>query len=411
MKVLHLVSSSLPKISGYSIRTHNILKFQNKAINAFALTDLNAYYKSPYEIIDNVIYFQYPKDIGYKILSRSKFLNRRVVKKLYYRFNTLLLKRQIALLRRLVKRYNIDLIHAHSVIDFGKIGLKVAREFQIPFIFEIRGFMEYTYVALRTFEKNSRNFYKIQRKRTKLAKNSDLIITLGKNMKKELMRLNSSNKKIKIIPNGIDTSKLKPIPTNNNLKDKLGLNGKLVLGYIGSIRPIEGIEILIKSIKILNEEGYKLNLLLVGKTLKSYFHKLANLSESLKILDQIKYVGPVSHEIIKNYYSIVDIIIIPRLDKKVNRIVTPLKPLEAMSMEKLVLTSKLPALCELVKPKISGDLFEPNNVEALADKIKYYINNSNEIIQIGRSARKYVIENFDWKKITEKYLRIYENLL
>lgn len=411
MRVLHLIGNSLPNISGYSIRTHNILKFQNQSIDAIALTDLNSYYKTKYDIIDNVVYLRFPNDIVYKFLSKFKFLNRRFIKKFYYKINTNIFRKQLYFLRRVVKKYDIDLIHAHSVTDFGELGLKVAKAFKIPFIFEVRGFMEYTHIALGTYQKGSRKFINVRKKRTRLAKKADLVITLGKNMKRELIKYNISSKNIKIVPNGVDTRKLEPIPPNKELKKKLGLDGEVNIGYIGSIRPIEGIEFLIKSLKNLDDEGYKVKMLLVGNAMEGYFNKLIKLAKSLEVLDHIIYTGPISHENIKEYYSIIDIIVIPRLDLKVNRIVTPLKPLEAMAMEKLVITSNLPALCELVEPGLTGDVFYPNNVIALTKKLKLYIQNADKIPEIGKNAKKYVATNYDWKIITEKYLMIYENLI
>ncbi len=128
-------------------------------------------------------------------------------------------------------------------------------------------------------------------------------------------------------------------------------------------------------------------------------------------MDYIKFIGHIQFKDILSYYSILDIVVIPRINARVCNIVTPLKELEAMAMEKVVITSDLPALREMVKPGISGDVFEPDNHIELANKILKYISNTSLSERIGRSARIFVKENHDWDIIVDKYRVLYEKLI
>ncbi len=94
-----------------------------------------------------------------------------------------------------------------------------------------------------------------------------------------------------------------------------------------------------------------------------------------------------------------------------NRLVTPLKPLEAMAMERVLLTSNLPALKEMVKTNVSGDVFEVENFYDLSEKILKYLNNSHLREQLGKRAREYVVKNYEWNLIGNKYALIYNNIL
>lgn len=410
MNVLHLLYQSFPSLSGYSVRSHNILKFQNKYINAIALTDLNNYYKSQLDYIDHVNYYRYPKDWLYKILSKRNHFILRKGRSLYYKFNTEILKKQKPLLKKLVSLKEIDIIHTHSDIPFGKIGLSIAREFNIAFIFEIRGFMEETLVATGKIKKNSSSYFKYQKKRNKLAKASDLIITLGKNMKKRLIELGLNHNKIKVVPNGIDTEKFHPLPENKELKNQLSLSRSFVIGYIGNIRPFEGIELMIQACDILKKKNIEIKIVLIGNAIPQYMNTLIRIAKEKGIENNIEYLGPVPYRKISRYYSIIDIIVIPRLELDVSKLVTPLKPLEGMAMEKVVITSELPALCELVKPGISGDLFKVGDPYSLAKKIQYYKENKEELRKLGKKARNYVKDHFDWDLIINRYRKIYSKL-
>ena len=191
----------------------------------------------------------------------------------------------------------------------------------------------------------------------------------------------------------------------------MGIKNEKLLGYIGSIRRIEGIEILLKAMEIIEKEIKDVLLLIIGPGNPIYTNELKIIAKKLKINNYVKFLGPVPNSKIDDYYSILDICIIPRLNIRVNQLVTPLKPLEVMAMGKVLLVSDLPALKELVKSDISGELFETENSEDLADKIMKFFINPEEIDRLGQSARKYVENNYSWQKIIKKYISLYESLL
>lgn len=410
-KILHILNLSLPYLSGYSIRSHFILKNQKNFVHPYALTTPESFRKKEPDIIENITYFRFPPDLGYTLFFKPRTCQRIRVANFYKWFYYNLLKTSLIYLQKLVETQKIELIHAHSIVDLSKYIEKIAVNYKLPYIYEVRGFLEDTHVGLGILKEKSRSYMKRQKKNTSLIKKADLIITLGKSMKEELINRGIREEIIKIVPNGVDTISLCPKPPNINLKQKLGINKKYIIGYIGSVRRIEGIEVLIKAIKILIRKNISVHLLIVGKYNLPYYKELKTISKKLGIEKDISFIGSVPHSEIRDFYSFIDIIVIPRINIRVNRLVTPLKPLEAMAMGKVVLTSDLPALRELVKPKISGDLFESGNYEDLANKLIYYISNPEARSNLGKKARNFVENNFAWSKIIKNYLSIYNQLL
>ena len=184
-----------------------------------------------------------------------------------------------------------------------------------------------------------------------------------------------------------------------------------VIGYIGDFRIIEGIELLLCAICIIIKSKVDVFLLIVGSYDPIYFSELNLIIKKLGITNSVKFTGLVPNSVISDYYSIIDIIVIPRKNLRVNRLVTPLKPLEAMALERIVLTSDLPALREMVKPNIAGDIFEAENTLDLVDKIFKYLNDPLARNRLGKLAREYVLNNYDWNNLAEKYVLLYSNLL
>ncbi|KKL89363.1 hypothetical protein LCGC14_1915430, partial [marine sediment metagenome] len=294
---------------------------------------------------------------------------------------------------------------------FSSLGVKVAHKNKIPFVYEVRGLWEDTDVILGLYKENDSNYLEIRQQETDLMKKADAVITLGNLMKKELINRGIEKKKLYVIPNAVDIDSFQPIPSDMQLKKTFEIENEHIIAYIGSIREIEGIETLIKAIFVVRNELKDIKLLLVGGYDRRYYLKLHNLIKKLSLDQVVLFTGTVPPSEIKRYYSIVDIIGIPRINSRLNRIVTPLKQFEAMAMKKVVIASDLPALREMIKPGISGDLFEPENMNDLADKIIYYLLNERISEKLGVTAKEYVQINHDWDKIAINYRKIYMELL
>ena len=66
------------------------------------------------------------------------------------------------------------------------------------------------------------------------------------------------------IPNGVDTELFSPGPADPGLRAELGLEGRFVVGWIGSFRRFHGIDVLIEAAARARRDVPELALLLVG---------------------------------------------------------------------------------------------------------------------------------------------------
>ena len=127
--------------------------------------------------------------------------------------------------------------------------------------------------------------------------------------------------------------------------------------------------------------------------------------------NEVIFTGRVPHDQVSSYYSIIDIAPIPRTSLPVTEMVSPMKPFEAMSMEKLVIVSNVDALDEIIFDDSIGRKFEKNNVLELAEVLSDSVRNPELRAKIGKSSRKWVIENRDWSQISKKIVDVYDSLL
>jgi glycosyltransferase involved in cell wall biosynthesis len=131
----------------------------------------------------------------------------------------------------------------------------------------------------------------------------------------------------------------------------------------------------------------------------------ARLPEELR--DHFIFAGNVAHNHVRRYYSVMDILVYPRVKSRLTELTTPLKPLEAMAMGKVVVGSDTGGIRELVKDGSNGFLVATQNAEALAGCLAKLAVDLKARRDIGRQAREFVTRERDWKKIVERYLNIY----
>ena len=148
-----------------------------------------------------------------------------------------------------------------------------------------------------------------------------------------------------MVTNAVTVTETKHSQQNEILKlatEQLSQNDELVVGYIGSLRKMEGVDFTAQAVAKLVERGHNVQFfVLTGESgqaeLKSYCGKLG-------IQDRSVILGPVPHEEVKPFFDLIDIFVVSRPDSVVTRLVTPLKPFEAMAMGKTVVASNLTLL-------------------------------------------------------------------
>jgi len=105
-----------------------------------------------------------------------------------------------------------------------------------------------------------------------------------------------------------------------------------------------------------------------------------------------------------------DVLVYPRISRRITELVTPLKPLEAMALEKAVIGSNVGGIKELVEDGANGLLFEAENDQQLAEKCLYALDHEDEMTAMAKRAREYVQRERNWLEVCKRYIQIYKEL-
>lgn len=211
-------------------------------------------------------------------------------------------------------------------------------------------------------------------------------------------KLNKSSKNIVLgmgTCNGINTSfkfnpEQKSIKLLDQLRSKYNVREKKVVGYIGRLVKDKGIDELILAWKIVNSKYPESQLLLVGPieerdSISEYSKKVIRENASIIFIDFVIDASP--------FFSLMNIFVLPTYREGF-----PTVALEASSMALPVLITKATGCTEAIIDNKTG-VFITNEVNDIADKIIYYMDNEELALEHGRAGRKFVNDNFEETKV------------
>jgi len=214
-----------------------------------------------------------------------------------------------------------------------------------------------------------------------------------------------------VVHNGVDTDFFKPNIDARQAAEKYGLEGKHVVLFVGRLARIKGVEHLLKAADtVVNQFGYRNMLfMLVGPPSFDATERPMTMNEILNYIEEhqleknIILTGSLPLEEVRVLYAACDIFALPSLAEG-----DPLVTLEAMASGKPVIGTKVGGIPHHIRDGWNGFLIEPANEQQLADKIKYLIDNPEEGKSMGVNSRRYAEEEFDWKKVAERLLAVYQ---
>ena len=225
-------------------------------------------------------------------------------------------------------------------------------------------------------------------------KRFDKILTVTNYEKKYLIEHGIPEYRISKLGVGIDYNLFKPME-----KERMG--DIFVVSYFGAISAFKGIEIVYKNIKLFkNRKDIKFKL-----ALDLYSQRRSNIVKKLRKFKNVEIFGHLTN--VKNFLNESDLVFLP-YPTMLGNFSIPFTLLEAMSTGNLVLTTNLPPLKEIIEDYKNGFICTINEMK---NKIEWIHENKDSLGYIKRNARKFIIENCDWGRITKKLFSIYNQVV
>ena len=303
-----------------------------------------------------------------------------------------------------------SVIHAASNHLNGLVGNAVAAHFGLPSIYEVRGLWEITRISRQPSFEDSTYFEMMVKMETQACREATGCLAITRGLIDEINRRLEQPRVVDYLPNGVEIERFSPREPDEALRTQLGFpHDAVIIGYIGSIVSYEGLDLLMEALpQVKAATNTPFRVLIVGDG--AYMERVQNACKANELDDVVTFTGRVPHEEVESYYSLVDIAPFPRLPLPVTELVSPLKPFEAMAMEKAVIASDVHALTEIVQHDVTGLLFEKGNGSSLAEALVRLIDDSDLRNKLGGTARSWVQDERDWNAIARTLGSAYEKL-
>lgn len=314
---------------------------------------------------------------------------------------------------RFAKEFMPDIVISSGVTPLDFIGCqRIAKRSRGKVILEVGDLWPLTPIELGGYSKKHPFIVLMQWAENYSYKNTDALISLLPCAKHYMVSHGLDDNKFHYIPNGVveDDWSVKnyTLPEDiENLITKLKNNGKLLVGYAGTHSISNSLYTLLDVSKRLQDSNIEFILLGTGQ-IKDL---LINYAKE-KDIKNVHFFPPISKKLIPSFLCRMDVLYIGFQKQPLYRFgISPNKIFDYMMAGKPIVQA-IEAGNNLVKEAKCGLYVKPEDVQEIACAILTIKNMSDEERKIlGENGHDYVMRNHSYSVLTEKYLKLMENLI
>ena len=277
-----------------------------------------------------------------------------------------------------------------------------------PFVFELRDIWPESVRAVGAMQ-SSKILDLLEAVEMFLYQRASCIISVTNSFKDTLERRGINPDKIHVITNGVDPVRFHPMQKDPQLLSDLQLEGKFVVGYIGTLGMAHALETLLEAAAILKQtpEACNVRILLLGEGAER--EKLVAYARNLEV-DNVVFLPAVPKKMVACYWALLDASVVHLRKTDLFKTVIPSKIFECMAMGVPILHGVEGESANILIKSGTGLLFEPENPRDLATKILELKRNPS----LGESLSKsgaLAIQDYDRKTLAKRMLSIFHNQL
>ena len=289
-------------------------------------------------------------------------------------------------LSRAVEEFRPDFIYDryvsynYSAVGTGRrYGIPVVLEVNSPYSFQKQTFDETLYFrhVLRFFER-------------KICRDATCVVVVSTPLKQFLVSIGVPDERIVVMPNGTDPRMFHPHIDGEPIRQQYGLEGKIVIGFCGILRPWHGLELLLQAFAEVLPGRPDLHLLIVGDGPSRA--DLECLLRDRGLTRQVTITGRQPHARVRAFVAAMDIAVSPRA----TFYASPMKILEYMGMGKAIVAPDMENIRDILTHEQDGLLFRTEDASSLAKSLQYLIGNAARRAEFGKMARQKIEAERTW---------------
>jgi glycosyltransferase involved in cell wall biosynthesis len=207
--------------------------------------------------------------------------------------------------------------------------------------------------------------------------------------------------KVLFLPNGVDTSLFRPMPPDTELAQQLGVSGKKVILYAGTIGYLHGAQTALDAAKLVDPSDVEWIFIGDGsekKDLVAYASRIG--------LSNVRFLDPRPPEYIASLYSLALAgLCTLRPTPALSDGIRLAKVFASLASGKPMLYSGAGEGADLISDAKTGLVTPPQDAPALARAVRTLIESPRLAEELGANARRCAVERFSWPAIVESWLQ------
>ncbi len=299
-----------------------------------------------------------------------------------------LFARMLIEIRRVIRAYSIDIVHAHWAVPSGFLACLACRN--IPVVTTLRG-SDVNLFGKHFFIRHLVK-YTLQR--------STKITALANDLREVAIELGADNGKIEVIPSGIDTSLFKPIDKKTT-RTILGMKNYFQIIFAGNLISLKRVDMLIRVCSRLFRHYPHIYLTIVGEgPERAKLEQLARDGD----LENVQFTGRIAYDKMPLYIGASDVLVLPSKSEGLPDCVQ-----EAMACGVPVIASNVGGLPELIEDGINGYLV--NSEDELQTCLEKLIKHPELAASMGVNALEFAKRNLRLDAVVEQTEKLYNSVL
>jgi glycosyltransferase involved in cell wall biosynthesis len=260
-------------------------------------------------------------------------------------------------------------------------------------VFLLRWLKNTYFLCTRKIQTNDSGLVKLRERDSSikvLLNNVSLFLTPSEYLRNKFIKFGIPADKIRLLQNGLNDDLFSDIRKTDSVKIRFG--------FIGTILPAKGLDVLIKAFNRIRKKDVELK---IYGSLYSYadFEDYPFYLKKIAKNKNIKFMGGFNHSEIAGVFREIDVLIVPSIWHENS----PLVINEAFLSNTPVIASNIGGIPELVRDGFNGFLFKPGDPLDLQEKIEYIMDNLEIVSELRKNMLKIKTIKENAKELEELY--------
>lgn len=209
--------------------------------------------------------------------------------------------------------------------------------------------------------------------------------------------------RVDCLPNGVDCARFTPDIDPGPVRARYDLNHDPVIGFVGSLKPWHGLEILFDAFDRVAAIMPNCRLLVVGDG-PGRDYAQARASEP-RLAGRVVLTGKVPHDEIPAHLAAMSLTVAPYVAQD-GFYFSPLKVVESLAAGRPVVAPRIGQLVDLVEEGLTGLLYPPGDLDAFAGALRRLLENPSELARMAVNARLQAERSLSWESVVRRALAV-----